>query len=385
MKKKRRILSYIGIAAIAAIPTVSFALNEALERQMLSHVEKIIVVDSIEIDKDNFFKLYKLHPSAGRLLDPNEIQDIGVTTIDAEEPEIGFTNEFNDYMLWSQPDTTGYLRLAESLRLMDGSWSEPVFLPEVLSFMEVDDEGVVDTAANASYPFMLDDGVTLYYAADGQESVGGYDIFVAMRDPSDGSFLKPRNVGMPYNSEYDDYMMAIDQQTGVGWWVTDRNQIEDKLTLYIYVLPEARENVDPDDENLLSYATLYGWEELINEEDIPKIQQIKREIVSIKPAHTKAEDFHLVLPTGEIYTTFDDFKTPAAAQKMRRYLEDEMDVEDLRYELEELREEFYKSGKDKRMSQKILTAENNLRKEERKLKASLSNIIKLETTQNRKR
>ena len=385
MKEKRRILSYIGIAAIAAIPTVSFALNEALERQMLSHVEKIIVVDSIEIDKDNFFKLYKLHPSAGRLLDPNEIRDIGVTTIDAEEPEIGFTNEFNDYMLWAQPDTTGYLRLAESLRLMDGRWSEPVFLPEVLSFMEVDDEGVVDTAANASYPFMLDDGVTLYYAADGPESLGGYDIFVAMRDPADGSFLKPRNVGMPYNSEYDDYMMAIDQQTGVGWWVTDRNQIEDKLTLYIYVLPEARENVDPDDENLLSYATLYGWEELINEEDIPKIQQIKREIVSIRPAQTKAEDFHLILPTGEIYTTFDDFKTPAAAQKMRQYIEDEMDVEDLRYELEELREEFYKSGKDKRLSQKILTAENNLRKEERKLKASLSDIIKLETTQNRRR
>ena len=251
--------------------------------------------------------------------------------------------------------------------------------------MEVDDEGVIDTAANASYPFMLDDGVTLYYAADGPESLGGYDIFVAIRDPADGSFLKPRNVGMPYNSEYDDYMMAIDQQTGVGWWVTDRNQIEDKLTLYIYVLPEARENVDPDDENLLSYATLYGWEELINEEDIPKIQQIKREIASIKPAQTKAEDFHLILPTGEIYTTFDDFKTPAAAQKMRRYLEDEMDVEDLRYELEELRAEFYKSGKDKRMSQKILTAENNLRKEERKLKASLSNIIKLETTQNRRR
>ncbi len=60
-------------------------------------------------------------------------------------------------------------------------------------------------------PFFMSDGVTLYYANDGDESIGGYDIFIS-RKGEDG-FLQPQNIGMPYNSPYDDYMLAIDEVT----------------------------------------------------------------------------------------------------------------------------------------------------------------------------
>ena len=38
--------------------------------------------------------------------------------------------------------------------------------------------GSINESMNASYPYVLADGITIYYAADGPASMGRYDIFV---------------------------------------------------------------------------------------------------------------------------------------------------------------------------------------------------------------
>lgn len=53
------------------------------------------------------------------------------------------------------------------------------------------------------------DGVTIYYASDG-EGLGGYDIFVTRYNTNTDTYLVPENVGMPFNSPYNDYMYVID-------------------------------------------------------------------------------------------------------------------------------------------------------------------------------
>ena len=66
---------------------------------------------------------------------------------------------------------------------------------------------------NADYPYVLTDGITIYYASDGPGSMGGYDIFVTRYNTNTDSYLMPENVGMPFNSPYNDYMYVIDEFT----------------------------------------------------------------------------------------------------------------------------------------------------------------------------
>ena len=86
---------------------------------------------------------------------------------------------------FSQPDDSLKQQLCTS-DLLGGEWSKPQLLNGI-------SEGISETA----YPFMLADGLTFYFAGKGEESIGGYDIFMTRYDAHNNSFLKPENIGMP--------------------------------------------------------------------------------------------------------------------------------------------------------------------------------------------
>lgn len=353
----------VAISSSAAKPSPSPA--PTLEEQMLSHVEKVFVIDSINVDRADFFKNYRLFPSAGRILTGQEVARTlrGVEVPDDFDgaPFPGFTNEFNDFLIWAQQDTTGMVNIAESSRLIDGSWSTPEF---TLEFPDV------------AFPFMSDDGQTLYFASDNEASLGGYDIFVATKDPSDGEYLIPGNMGMPFNSPFDDYMMAIDRQAGIGWWATDRNQLEDQITIYVYALSDERVNVDPDDENIMSYATLSGWESLLDEDQLTARDRLLSIIKTIKPKKKRSPELYLPVPSGKIYLFYSDFKNPKAASKMQLYMARKASFEEKQHSLSKLRARFAKG--DTGISSNILELEESLREEEASLSSLLSEIYQLE-------
>ena len=109
---------------------------------------------------------------------------------------------------------------------------------------------------------MLADGVTFYFAGKGEESIGNYDIFVTRYDSRSGSFLKPENIGMPFNSEANDYMYAIDETNRIGYFVSDRRQPEGKVCIYIFVPSETRKTYD---------GTVYSEEQIRHLADITSI------------------------------------------------------------------------------------------------------------------
>ena len=185
-----------------------------LTRNMLDRVEKIAVIDSITVPRDDFFRYYRLSPETGRLADAS-ILPRGIRT---SSPGVVYVPENEVSLLWAATDTTGTSVLIGADLLGDGTMSQPHML-----------DGDFNDNGDANFPFMMSDGITLYYANDGDNTLGGYDIFMT-RKGDDGRFLQPQNIGMPYNSPYDDYMLAIDEVTGAGWWATDRNQIPDSVT-----------------------------------------------------------------------------------------------------------------------------------------------------------
>lgn len=274
---------------------------------MLDHVEKIAIIDSIVVDKNEFFKHYRLSSGAGTLSDQNALPfQIPDSTAIVFEPES------KSRMLWGMKtsddiDTTGHNCIYEIQKLYDGSWDKATKLDDA-----------VNIAGDSSYPFMMSDGMTLYYANNGAESIGGYDIFISRKDSESGKFYSPQNIGMPFNSPFDDYMLVIDEFTGVGWWATDRNQIPGMLTIYVYVPNSVRVNYSPEDPNLVSFAKITNIGATWDGNDYRnKLEEIDAITIVDKDEQS---DFVFHLRNGVTYTHFDDFENVEARSRMEELM-----------------------------------------------------------------
>lgn len=271
----------------------------------ISRVENIEILDSLAVPADSFLKSYLLPTSAGRLIDPEEIP----FTDEREGAIAAYTTESGDFMMWGASDSTGHINIMESLRLTDGEWQKPVSAPAILR-----------DGGDADYPFMMPDGTTLYYASDGNGSIGGYDIFVVTRDPQTGEYLQPQNVGMPFNSPYDDYMLAIDEENGIGWWATDRNLLGDKITIYVYKTNDLRKNYDPDLEDIADKAKITDFKSTRSDKTAQEYFDI---IGSLRndPESNREPITEFMLPIGEGKYLTNMNQVPAAAQgPLKSYL-----------------------------------------------------------------
>lgn len=313
-----------------------------LMENMMSRVEKIAVIDSIVVDADDFFKAYRLSPGAGRL--------VAGDMVDLPDAQVAFIPQNNSQILYSQPDSLGNFVLMGADILDDGSVDHPMALPG---------ENLAG-GGNAEYPFLLSDGMTLYYANDGEESLGGYDIFLTRPD-DDGNFLQPQNMGMPYNSPYDDYLLAIDETTGLGWWATDRNQIPGKLTIYVFVPSETRVNVADDDENLVALAKMSDIS-LTREQGVqyPKIPDATDDSKAENSFASKGKsEFNIPIgSTDRIYTTLSDFRSSQGRQAMERALNARAQMKKIENQLSSLREDYRKGNRSQ--ADKILSLERDL-------------------------
>lgn len=329
----------------------------------ISRVEQIVVLDSIAVPSQGFFEAYKLPSSAGRLIPPAQIPLIN----HRDGVEVAFVNEGNDFMMWGEPDSVGNVRIVESIRLTDGKWHEPVPTPSILN-----NKGYAD------FPFMMSDGVTLYYASDGIESMGGYDIFVATRDPQTGEYLQPQNIGMPFNSPADDYMLAIDEENGIGWWATDRNNLSDKVTIYVYKVNDVRKNYNPDSDDILQKARLSDFRSTQNPADAEDYKALLARVSEIGNGSSEKKDveFHFPVGGGRYYTSYDDFKKPEARRAMKKYVlaKDALDKEEER--LQKLRRRFYLKQADN-VREQIKHYEKALETQRAEVKSLRSEVYKL--------
>lgn len=313
-------------------------------RNFLERVEKIQIIDSITVPRREFFKAYRLPASAGSLRGADALPGKRIDNVDYV-----FTNEGEDYKVWAEPDTTGYMHLVESSRLTDGSWSDPSPLSDELS-----------EDCDAIYPFMMSDGVTLYYADNGENSLGGYDIMVATRDAADGSFLQPSNLGFPYNSPYDDYLLAIDELNDVGWWATDRNQLDDELTVYVFVTNDLRTNYSPDEDDVLAFARIDDY--IATQPEDADYEDLLATIRAIDPeARTKKQEFTLAAPGGKIYHRYDELPNADARATVKRYLSAAQELAEAESSLSDQRRR-YAESRSESLGRQIAQAEARIEK-----------------------
>ena len=213
---------------------------------------------------------------------------------------------------------------------------------------------------------MMSDGTTFYFAAKGRESIGGYDIFVTRYDSDDGQFLKPENIGMPFNSEANDYMYAIDEISNIGYFVTDRRQPKGKVCVYIFIPPTSRRTYDLDtysDEQLRSLSEIHriastwgnGKE---RKQALERLKSIGTKTVAQQP---KSET-EIVINDLVTYTSVSQFRSPESLPLFRQLTDTKKKLAEIKSTLEKSRTYYAKANKeDKRVLRtEILDGEDEI-------------------------
>lgn len=109
-----------------------------------------------------------------------------------------------------RPGGEGGADLWLSTRNDKGQWTAPVNLGNV-----------INTKEHELTPFIHSDSQTLYFASKGHRGLGGYDLFYSKKDSS-GNWMKPKNLGYPINTEFDESSFFVSLNGKKGFYATDR-------------------------------------------------------------------------------------------------------------------------------------------------------------------
>ncbi len=192
------------------------------------------------------------------------------------------------YFASDRPGGIGGKDIYVSRMLPDGSWGKPQNLGPVINTPEDEDS-----------PFIHSDGKTLYFASEGHNSMGGFDIFYSSVNDS-GVWSKPVNVGYPINTPDDDlfYIPTADGQR--VYYASKRKGGFGRSDIYIIEFPET-------DPRSLSVVAGFVFTEDGNPAADATVKIEKNgtgEILGIYRPNPQTGKYIIILPTDEEYTMY---------------------------------------------------------------------------------
>lgn len=343
-----------------SVPEELSSLKQQYEQiaSALDRIQKIEVIDSITLNKADFYQYIPLSISSGKFLSPTQLAQ----KIETADSSAVFVSADGSSMLWGSKTKGGRMQIMESFLLSDGNYSTPT--PIQGDFGEGD----------INWPWLSPDGITLFFASKNSESsLGGYDIFMTRKE--DGKFLTPQNIGMPFNSYGNDYLYVIDEEKGLGWWATDRVAPTGKVTLYTFIPTELRVNYPPETPGLSSLALL---------QSIKATQIPGKDYQSLLNKAKKTESVHqnvtancrIAIPGHGVITEINQLINPQAKELFQDLSSQVALLQEKRNRLDSLRY-LYASG-DTTHDDEILKLENSIEQEEHSLMLLQNEIIRVE-------
>lgn len=325
--------------------------------RMFKGTEKVTVIDSFAVAKSQFLDTYKISKEAGRISIPN----LSGGTL--------YENEMGNKRIYA--DSTDHkMQLYTQVKLLDG-WSAG----EAVSSL--------NGLGNVNYPFLMGDGTTLYFASDNEDALGGYDIFITRYDSEDNEYLKPSNVGMPFNSTANDYMMAIDEYNNLGWFATDRNQPEDSVCIYVFIPNESKRTYNYENtelQTMIDVAQLRSirttWEDM---EEVEEAQKRLADALVVKDEQGPKKSFTFIINDMLTYHALEDFRSPDARKLYVKLTAQQKELESMEAELEKMRDQYAHGNAQikQKLTPSILKMENKipaLRAENEQLTTEVRNL-----------
>lgn len=335
---------------------------------MLSATARVAFIDSMVVDKAQFLDRVRLSGDVGRLT--GYASPAPTTAHDSLHGKSLYMNELEDKAYFSVADHTGQLKLHKSEKI-GNTWEQGKPL-----------DGVANLPGDQDFPFMMTDGVTLYYASTSEEGLGGYDLYVTRYSADNGGFVKPESLGMPFNSPANDYLYAIDEVNHLGWFVTDRAQPAGKVCIYVFIPNDTRDvysSVAWEAEDIRRAARLASIAE--TQKGIPGTEEARatlRKVLSEDTETNPAQTIRFVVGDGRIYTSAGQFRSENAKKLFPQWNALRAELDKQSRTLDNLRDEYAKGTAEQRsqlrntilpLERKVEETSNSYKQIERQMRA----------------
>ena len=168
---------------------------------------------------------------------------------------------------------------------------------------------------------------------------------------------------MPFNSPYNDYMIVFDEVKGLGWFVSDRFQPEEKACVYLFIPNPDHKRVETEELEVKqaraairsiqdSWKADANYTELITlaHKDIPYgREEIKK-------------DFEFIIGHDIVYYRWDEIQSPEAKALYEKSIAINKQIKSLNQKLEGLRKAYTQGNKNRKeqLKQTILETEAQL-------------------------
>jgi len=189
---------------------------------LLSKVKDIVVIEKTTANDNDFFRFFNLDAMGGRILAmPEELKT--KTDIKKGGNSLIYYPGSTSVIYFSSygKDGSEGKDLYRAYLLPDGSFSKTEIL-----------KGKVNTPFDEDYPFMHPDGKTLYFCSKGHSSMGGYDVFRSIYDPSTDSFSSPENLDFAINTPDDEFLFVTDSLSNLACFASGRSSALGELNVY---------------------------------------------------------------------------------------------------------------------------------------------------------
>ncbi len=165
----------------------------------------IKVINKDTIHKNDLVRYYQLSKDAGQIMPAGDFFRTGV-----DANQVIFRTERGNEVYFPILEADETWNIYKIVRLLD-TWNEAESLKDPVN-SEWDD----------LFPFMLTDGITLYFSSNRPGGMGGFDIYQSFYDSESRTFSPPANMGPPFNSPADDYLLVPDVFQNKAWFTTNR-------------------------------------------------------------------------------------------------------------------------------------------------------------------
>ncbi|MBR4842069.1 MAG: tetratricopeptide repeat protein [Bacteroidaceae bacterium] len=321
--------------------------------RMVRNTNRVCFIDSFVVKKDDVFSTYILGESTGTVMSSS------VFFNDRSDGEI-FLPETENQVYYTRMAADSLFHLYTRFKSFD-NWDDETPLPGL------------ESTGSVRYPFFMNDGVTIYFASDGNESMGGLDLYVSRFNTQTGRFLKPEHLGMPFNSEANDYLYIIDETNNLGWFATDRRQPEGYVCVYVFIPNDSRQIYTYEGGDTLAIhraARLMSISETqTNMRDVREARQRLTILTYDVAENSEKGEFKFLIDDFTEYHELSDFKNSNAAQLFTRWQELKHKFHSDSGKLQQQRDEYYQATVQQKAKMKdgLLKLEDEVLEEERQI------------------
>jgi hypothetical protein len=189
-------------------------------------------------------------------------------------------------------------------KLPNGNWAIPQKLPDN-----------INTPYNEESPYLSYDGQTLYFASEGHNTMGGYDLFKSKWDQTKNTFSNPVNMGYPINSTDDDRSICVTEDNRIAYISAFRPNGFGDLDIYRIRFNEAEQKTKIYKGRIFLGDTILKNQPKTYAATIIATNQIDDMEYTFTP-QTKSGKFMMSLPAGIYKITVSSSKYETLEEKL---------------------------------------------------------------------